>query len=123
MKVVEAGVLSVACSYDTATGKPLYAEAFGWFETETERDAVLATIPKSVKATASSMSGHPLGTVPTIGFRASFMSNGVNGGLNETGVRRFKTLLAKVPCQWQASFSNAYTTQAEALAAVSEVAK
>lgn len=72
-----------------------YLSASAWFETTADRDALLALLPKSTKARATSLWTQD-GSIPGIDFHAKLLSDRVNGGVNESGIRRLRTLVAKL---------------------------
>jgi hypothetical protein len=62
-------------------------------------------------------------TVPFIRWQANLTGDGVNGGVNETGLRRYRRLLAwaaehGVPVVWAPIYANAYASQADLEAAI-----
>lgn len=79
-----------------------------------EAQRVAATFPKSVKLVSTHLSGDPDGQSGYVSFNASFVANGTNGGVNETGLRRYRTFrrfAASLGHEvlWTATFGNAVT--------------
>ena len=72
------------------------------FPTEADAQAFVATLPKSLKARATTMSGHlPNGAVSGyVWLRASLAKDGVNGGVNETGLKRLKVAARVLTFEW-----------------------
>lgn len=85
------------------------------FATAEERDAWIAEQPKSHKwysSTCDMMDGTRRYDAVADGY---LTANGVNGGVNETAVRRYRAIAKRHALQWKFnanSTSNAYPTQA-----------
>jgi hypothetical protein len=70
-----------------------------------------------------SADGRTFQTFAYIVWHAALQADGVNGGVNETGLRRYRRLLAwaaehGVPVVWAGTYSNAYASQADLEAAL-----
>lgn len=77
-----------------------------------EAQRVAAMFPKSVKLVSSHLSGDPEGNRGCVTFIASLSANGTNGGVNETGLARYRTfrrVAATLGCDvvWETTFGNA----------------
>lgn len=92
-------------------------------------EALAAEFPKSAKVKVVTLSTHTPGDfsdafdVPTLRFRADLRSNGVNGGVNETGLRRYRSLRRTIEklglaVEWTATSNNSYATEADFESAV-----
>jgi len=119
-------VRSVSQDYDPQyghfriTGNEHWVDASANYETEEERDQVLALFPKWVKAKGSRLSYYTGSmktndftshSCPTIVFHADLRATGVSGKVNETGLkryRRFREVLARqdFPRGWHQPYSN-----------------
>lgn len=71
-------------------------EASVYFDTEEERDAFLAKFPKSVGLRKNVCGVKDIGWVPCVQLRAKFRTDGVNGGVNETGIKRSRRFLSAI---------------------------
>lgn len=72
------------------------------FPTVADAEMFAATLPKSLKARATSMSGHlPNGARSGfVFFRAVLKQDGVNGGVNETGLKRLRAAVKAISFEW-----------------------
>lgn len=63
--------------------------------TREEAEALLALFPKSAKGRVTHVSGFnlPAEGVFVVKFEARLAADGVNGGTNETGVRRYRSII------------------------------
>jgi hypothetical protein len=66
------------------------------FTTNEERDAFVALFPKSVKvvATTTSAASDPIARQPFATMQVSLHADAVNGGVNETGIKRLRKFIA-----------------------------
>ena len=83
-----------------ATGdktEPIFAEMSAVFDSDAERDEFLARFPKSVGVKATRVYGYGDEAKAGAKFRVDFRSDGVNGGVNETGIKRFRRFVALAP--------------------------
>jgi hypothetical protein len=79
---------------------------------------IAALFPKSMKVRATTLTSYATGEAVVTGiicFRAGLRSDGVNGGRNETGIKRYRSLVAKLAkhgfsTEYVAQWSNAYPT-------------
>jgi hypothetical protein len=107
--------------YDCHRGEsvPLFAEIRRTIATVEEAKAIVAELPKSMKLTATTLRSLANGDQGYIRGRVTLKANGVNGGVNETGVKRLKAWVAKLDTEYTtARTSNAYATLTDALAAI-----
>jgi hypothetical protein len=113
---------AVSATYSTRDGAPQSFDLFGAFATEAERDEWLARFPKSAKVRPGTLSTHAgqYGqpgfvrlVLPTISATVKLTGDGVNRGVNETGLRRVRAILKVAGLRWRGSDSNAYGTRAE----------
>ena len=93
----------------------------------TNPTAMLALFPKSAGLKLGTISSPDEPSRPYISGYASFTANGVNGGVNETGVKRFKAIVkaaqkAGIPIVMDQTFQNSFETLAEALHQFIEIA-
>lgn len=89
------------------------------FDTETDRDAFLARFPKSVGVKAVTSYGVDREPRPAAKFDVRFLSDRANGGVNETGIARFRKVLTLTPdAVWTARTINSYRTPDAALDAL-----
>ena len=84
---------------------------------------IAALFPKMVGLTATTLSGSREGNTGYLHFSVKLAKDGVNGGKNETGIKRLQRLLAVaakngLAVEYVANFSNSYPTMDAALAAV-----
>lgn len=70
-----------------------------------------ARFPKSVKARAYPVSGAPEGMYYRVSMQVQLIANGVNGGRNETGVKRYRTARRVIgdAAVWTMPYSNSVT--------------
>lgn len=82
------------------TNSTYHIQASAYFPTADERDAYLALFPKSsgVKATRIGCRDENGNSVeyPGVRFSAKISADGVNGGVNETGIKRFRQVIRTV---------------------------
>ena len=134
MTIVPAAIRLTA-SYDVATGQPQHFDFSGALPEPSGREdavAFAASLPK-----AAGFRGTTLGTYDgtpghadyrcfTVGYvncHGQLLANGNNGGINETGLRRFRAAMraveaAGISVVWTAGCSNSYKTLADFLAAI-----
>lgn len=89
-------------------------------ETVEEARALAASFPKSTKVRGGSLStrtrdGEPV-VVGYVKFNANLVANGVNGGVNETGMKRYRSFRKHVaalghPIEWGTRYSNGIDEQ------------
>jgi hypothetical protein len=86
------------------------------FATVEAATAFVAQFPKSVKMFTCTVSTSEGGKYYLVNTRANLTSNGINGGINETGLRRYQAVVkaaaklgVEIVCTPNAS--NAYETQ------------
>jgi len=89
---------------------------------EAGRDELLALFPKSTKLKASGCSTFDEETnrrfvIPTIRGSVELRSNGVNGGVNETGIKRYRSIVKHadklgIEIVFGTRFQNAYADRA-----------
>lgn len=109
-------------------GDPSKPQSFKVSAIPTNPEAFLANFPKSSKVFLTTLSTQREGksvSLPYLSGHGSFVSSGVNGGKNETGIKRLHSILkaahrAGVEIEYTISFSNSYPTLAEALHALAE---
>jgi hypothetical protein len=92
-------------------------DASWYFDTEAERDAALATLPKSVGARRSILTLSNSGRerhVFSIVSSANLYPNGVTGAANETGIRRYRALARHLGSAigWAPVYANSFPTRA-----------
>lgn len=89
------------------------------FPTEQAARDFAASLPKSRKISGCRLS-YALGECGSVHGYANLASNGVNGGVNETGVKRLRAWLAdpRLDIHYEALYGNSYPTLADALAAL-----
>jgi hypothetical protein len=63
------------------------------FTTNEERDAFVALFPKSVKVVATTLSGLVIDQ-PYATIQVALHADAVNGGVNETGIKRLRKFIA-----------------------------
>ena len=109
-------------SFATTNVLHIDAHKVGWSAAiiPTDPTGMLALFPKSVGLKLSTCDKVNGVTVPWISGHANFRANGVNGGVNEAGVKRFKSLIkaankAGIEIVMNPSFVGSYATLAEAL--------
>lgn len=124
-------VLQGGRDYDESQAQNFWAKTEE-FETAAEAEAAFAAFPKACKfklITASQ--GWTMATETTPGFNtycyygqadAMLQSNGVNGGSNEAGIKRYRKVIAScaklgVDVEWTTPWGNSFATQ-EAFEAV-----
>lgn len=102
-----------------------HVEISMFVDTRETAQMFVATLPKSlrVRATTMSLSGSQL--LGMVSFRVSLNADGVNGGVNETGVKRYRRYLkaladAGVEVKWdnEARCTNSYASPEEFEAAL-----
>lgn len=99
---------------------PLFWKLFGVFATEEERDTFLARFPKSAGVKATTL-GAADRSYPAVRAQANLYADGVNKGINETGLKRYRTIVRIAPeLPWKTSFLNSYPTRAAFEAALPE---
>lgn len=103
--------------------RPQHYDVRGDFATADERDAFLASVPKSLGLKPSTLSTYDAAgsrvTVPTIRGGGRLLADGVNGGVNEAGLKRLRRLLADERFGYRGdTAANAYRTAEAALAAL-----
>lgn len=81
------------------------------FPTVAEGQTFAATLPKSLKARATSISdGHCSNLQGYVWFRATLKTDGVNGGANETGIRRLRAAVKALTFEWNPdTYANSMT--------------
>ena len=77
-------------------GQPTRVGAAVYFQTEADRAEFIASFPKWVKvaATVTYASGGPM--VPTAMINVGLVSNDVNKGVNESGIKRARRFLTAI---------------------------
>jgi hypothetical protein len=90
--------------------------------TVAEAQALVARFPKSAGLRATGCNTRD-GVVGHVRLRVGLEPNGANGGINETGLRRLRTVLRAaeklgVPVAYGPCYGNSYPTQADFEAAV-----
>jgi hypothetical protein len=77
-------------------GQPVRVAAAAYFDTVEERDAFISSFPKWVKVAATStfVSGGP--KIPTAMVNIGLIGNGVNKGVNESGIKRARRFLSAI---------------------------
>lgn len=130
----------MSSSQDTAVTFELGAYTSGWTKarvivpTAEDAQAIAAQFPKSAKVRASSISGYfkgdttegayssdPDAALATHGYvhiEIVLQSNGVNGGVNETGIKRYRAFRKHCArlgfiVEYKADGSNSYPTEAD----------
>lgn len=83
------------------------------FATREDAEAFVALLPKSCKVRASTITGRDY-QAGLVKFNAMLAADGVNGGRNETGIKRYRALAAACerigcPIIWTMPFSNSIT--------------
>jgi hypothetical protein len=113
-----------------------YQDMPSWFQggielpsLDSERaEAIAALFPKSVKVHVSKMHEYKSGTQSTVSYlriSASLGSDGVNGGRNETGIKRYRAMMkaaerAGIVIEWTAqTLDVTFATREEFEAAIS----
>lgn len=92
--------------------------------TREEAEADLDYFPKSAKFGVTRVTRGPGDAYFQIQTRANLAANGVNGGVNETGVKRYRTVVRNAECLgivWQGDeyvYVNSYLTREEFEAAL-----
>jgi hypothetical protein len=94
-------------------------DAMTVFATVEERDAFIALFPKSVKVVASTLSGYDMETssswsAPIAAWGVRIDADGVNGGVNETGIKRINKFMAVAKASgmnmtWSMNYQNSIT--------------
>jgi hypothetical protein len=113
-------------SYTHHTDQLSHITASARTATVEDAQALAAQFPKSAKVSAVSLGGDPA-HLGIIQFHVNLAPNGNNGGINETGLRRYRTLMraaakAGITVEWTAAQAvNSFATQAEFEAAVAGV--
>lgn len=66
------------------------------FDTAEQRDAFVALFPKSVKVigTTASAASDPIARQPYATMQVALHADAVNGGVNETGIKRLRKFIA-----------------------------
>ncbi len=77
--------------------------------------AIAAAFPKSLRLRACSLSSQD-GYRPYINFHVRLSADGVNGGFNETGVKRYRSFRKQIEklghtAEWTMSYRNSLTEQ------------
>ena len=93
-------------------GEPQRWNLYGVFETAEERDAFIARFPKSAGVRRSTLSSAE-GSFPAAAAQGNLWADGVNKGVNETGLKRYRTIARIAPeLPWKSTFLNAFPTRA-----------
>jgi hypothetical protein len=95
----------------SSDGRPQGWSLFGAFANAAERDAFIARFPKSagIKATTLSTTGAVFAAAAAQG---NLRPNGVNDGINEAGLRRYRRIVEIAPeLPWKTTFSNSYSSR------------
>ncbi len=117
---VSVPVISLSAYYDTRTNAASGVSFRIQLSTldRTHAESIAALFPKSAKLHVTTLSGLPGGMVSVVTSDAVLLANGVNGGANETGIKRYRTWLksaekAGIPVTWnaQARTVNGYRTR------------
>lgn len=115
---------------DGTYSKGLPQLAFAGAEVETVEQAreIIAQFPKYLKLHASTLTKIDTDTFETsecgyINVRIQLLPDDVNGGVNETGIKRFLKLLEKLDrlghtTEWKAGYGNSYDSLDEFLHAL-----
>ena len=123
------GTVRVSAHYPLHMGPATPAHLAATVELATEADAVafVAQFPKSLGLRATTLTRYEGGRSIVTGyvtFQAKLLADGTNGGRNESGVRRYRSLRKHaqrlgVAVEWKASRSvNVYQTEEEFEAAL-----
>jgi len=105
--------------YDSRTpGPPAAWSLHGRTRTVEGAKAIAVLFPKSAGVTGTGLSGDPNGNRGSFGAHGKLKADGVNGGRNEAGIRRYRTIVktaAKlgIAIQWLGQCGNSYRSQAE----------
>ena len=132
--------LIITAFYDSEVGPsvPKFWDVAAYFGTVAEREEVLAWFPKSYGLRPSTLSTMRPGEIvdgyrdrdprtwtllPSITGHAKLWSDGVNGGRNETGIKRLHKILAVaerhgMTVEVRKAARNGYETLADLLAAI-----
>jgi hypothetical protein len=118
-------------AYHTHDGQPQGWKLVLVLETVEQAREFVAAAPKSLKLRATTLTG-PINDAYENGSRewgyvttdAALLKDGVNGGVNETGIKRYWSLKkwaakAGVELVWTRQWANSYATQADFEAALS----
>ena len=117
----------LAINFDSRKGTavPQDATVEAVFGTVEEAAAWVATQPKALGLRATTLTSYidgPAGrTVNFVGYiqgRAILIANGINGGKNETGIKRMNRWIKDLNIEFVAQYSNSYPTLGAALAAI-----
>jgi hypothetical protein len=74
---------------------PKHLRATAYYATAEDAAQAAASMPKSIKALSSTLTGYDNGESWTVGIvtvNARLSADGVNGGRNEAGIRRYRAL-------------------------------
>lgn len=89
-------------------------------ETEEAAQAYAAQFPKSTKPHITRCSGGGEAETWSVNWNVQLSQNGVNGGVNETGIKRMLKVLEVMgsSAQWQWTHKNSYSSLEDLLAAI-----
>jgi hypothetical protein len=123
------GAIVIGAFYDPRVGPdaPSFFDASMTFDDHTTATETVAKFPKSAKVRLGDLSTFDYDIyeatgkyvnihLPYASTRAVLHANGVNGGKNETGIRRYRTVVASaekagIEIVWRDDASNAYPTR------------
>lgn len=101
----------------TQHGRPSWVEVTAHVQTKELAAEIAAQFPKSVNVRGQGMNWGLAGiTTGWVSFRATLAANGVNGGRNETGIRRYHNLIKHLArlghaVEYEVNASNSYPSR------------
>jgi hypothetical protein len=117
---------TVEATYDTVTGAVAQVTVRATVPTFTDAYEIATQFPQLVKLGATTLHTYEKGECEEFGylyFDAKLKANGINGGVNETGLKRYRSLrkhLARLgySISYVAPYGNSYADEAAFEAAV-----
>lgn len=88
--------LTITGYYDPSTGRPGWFAAEARFDTEAEAEAFAAQFPKSHKFRAGEVTNwRDRSSTGVARSSTKLAADDINGGANETGIKRYRSILRK----------------------------
>lgn len=109
--------------YSTQTDEPQHVSLRAEVETLEKAREIAAQFPQSVKLRPTTLDKRNGMTVGYLYFNATLLANGVNGGRNEAGIKRYRSLRKAIArlgyaTTYATTATNSYTTEADFEAAI-----
>lgn len=120
-------MFKMTATYRTGIDQPQHIYLSATVATEEEARAIAARFPKSAGIKATTLTSHNGGATLVQGYLrmgVRLVSDGVNGGVNETGLRRYRSFRRAaeklgLDVEYTTPYSNSYATEAAFEAAIS----